>query len=110
MIAVIAIWEVVAPVEEVLPEVETPVIKNDRPTLKSCVGARIQNLKLMRNYIKRYVKDKEEFIALCKKLKVKNLSFESCKGDEFAKYKKIYNSKSFEAIVKRVKLAKAQTV
>ena len=89
---------------------ETPVIKNDRPTLKSCVGARIQNLKLMRNYIKRYVKDKEEFIALCKKLKVKNLSFESCKGDEFAKYKKIYNSKSFEAIVKRVKLAKAQTV
>ncbi|CAF3793645.1 unnamed protein product [Rotaria magnacalcarata] len=102
--------EVVAPVEEVLPEAQTPVIKNDRPTLKSGSDARIQNLKLMRNYIKRYVKDKEEFIALCKKLKVKNLSFESFKGDEFAKYKKIYNSKSFEAIVKCVKLAKAQTV
>ena len=65
---------------------------------------------LMRNYIVKYVKDSSEFVDLCGKLVVKNLSHDSWKIKEYNSYQKIYNSSEFEAIVKRVKLAKAQTV
>ena len=87
-----------------------PPVISDRPTLKPGSGEKIHNLRMMKNYILRYVDYKKsnhlERDALCKRLGVKGLNFDYLVGEDFAKYEKIYNSDAFEAIVRRVKLAK----
>lgn len=87
-----------------------PPVISDRPTLKPGSGEKIYNLRMMKNYILRYVDYKKsnhlERDALCKRLGVKGLNFDCLVGEDFAKYEKIYNSDAFEAIVRRVKLAK----
>lgn len=49
---------------------------------------------------------KPKFVALCKRLDIKDLNFNSFKGDDLAKYEKIFGSEKFQNIIK-AKLAQS---